>query len=121
MNTEAILIALYQKALIEDGWQWKERVYNDGSENNCYVRFSRNTHHRFEDIPMSEKKGWGRFPRVVCYADAYRTLVLGDEAEWTRINSLITECHAGLWQYFPTPPGCLWRWKDGRGYYLSYA
>lgn len=69
-------IAQIQDEFIKDGFQFMEHVFNDGSERNCYVRFTKTTYHSAFN-PGEERQpdiGWGRYNRQLCWQRAWTWL-----------------------------------------------
>ena len=74
-----------QQAIQAEGWQWVERVFNDGtafvgSNDNCMISLTKDkspTALIFKDgvKPPADLIGWGRFPRAYCWHEAYRVIV----------------------------------------------
>ena len=65
-----------QDAFIKAGFQWKERMFNDGNSP-CMVEFTRDTSpHALDTFPKpADCVGWGRFDRWWAWAQAYEWLV----------------------------------------------
>ena len=59
-----------QQRFKDNGFQWKEQIYNDGSVNDCFLDFSLSKNpHYFSNNTFGEI-GWGRFPRIVAWNKA---------------------------------------------------
>jgi len=74
LTKDEVLIAQIQKELMKLGYQWEERIYNDGNPYNCYVIFTKNNKpHYFTDNILGDF-GWGRFTRITAWKKAYEFL-----------------------------------------------
>lgn len=69
MNNIEATITNIKAQLIAHGWEIGETLFDDGSPDDCHLELTRG-----ED----ERKGFGRFPRLYCYTEAY-TAVTGRE------------------------------------------
>lgn len=69
-----------QEAIIKEGWQWQEHVFNDGDYRDCTISATddKSPHaftHEARDGLLG-KVGWGRFPRQKAWEMAYNYIVL---------------------------------------------
>lgn len=69
------MIEKYQKAFVTAGFQWQERIYNDGKLE-CSIQFTRDKcPHALDTYPRpADCVGWGRFDRWWAWAQAYEWL-----------------------------------------------
>lgn len=61
-----------QQRFMDAGYQWVERIYNDGRSSNCSIKFMKDTdcHGFTEGNHLLGDFGWGRFTRNHCWAQA---------------------------------------------------
>lgn len=67
--SDDIIIFRIQKYLIDCGFQWQEKIYNDGYSN-CYLVISRDKDPTVFDTNPKNTMGWGRFGRLSCWKEA---------------------------------------------------
>ncbi len=58
-------ILAVQQRLIDNGYQFIEHIFNDGSKRNCFVMITKDTYVDFscENHFLYGELGWGRFER----------------------------------------------------------
>ncbi len=75
-----------QNAILAKGWQFCERIFNDGNAENCSINLTKDKsplalHFRDGVAPPGDCVGWGRFSRRACWQAAYRHCVDGRELD----------------------------------------
>jgi hypothetical protein len=80
LTNDELTIAKYQSAIRKAGWQWDERVFNDGEISDCMIELTQDKHCLAliggkRPDGLSETIGWGRFSRLYCWQCAYDTIV----------------------------------------------
>lgn len=70
LTRDARIIARIQLYLQKHGWQWEERVFNDGDFRNCTLKITQNTG-LDRIIHLPGEVGWGRFERIEAWDQAY--------------------------------------------------
>ena len=83
--TQKLPISDMQDAIQKAGWQWRERVFNDGGENDCLLDLTQSTdplcyigtQESWQEARKGGGVGWGRFTRLFCWERAYEWCVLG--------------------------------------------
>ena len=65
-----MIVQVAQQAFIDAGYQWQERIYNDGKPENCSVDFTDNKNPLYFHKNCIGDFGWGRFSREECWERA---------------------------------------------------
>ncbi len=74
-----------QNAILAAGYQFQENIFNDGNNQNCYIRFTLcKSPHYFSDFDIqnewreagnTDEWGWGRFERSHAWRQAYAAII----------------------------------------------
>lgn len=59
-----------QQKFKDNGFQWKEQIFNDGSVNDCFLDFSLSKNSHYFSNNVFGEISWGRFPRIVAWNKA---------------------------------------------------
>ena len=79
LNPSQLSIEQIQEAIIKLGYQFNERIYNDGWSKNCFIEFTKDTSPSAlsAGTRTTDTLGWGRFERRKAWEMAYDWIVLG--------------------------------------------
>lgn len=67
-----------QEAILRDGWQYREQVFNDEHWADCSLEFTRDkSPHALSNYPRPKDCiGWGRFTRSHAWLQAYTAIIV---------------------------------------------